>query len=356
MTDRAARAVIRRIEHATAAALHRTAPTRLLVAASGGPDSAAALLALHERAAARCWQLEAAHFDHGIAPPELRASFRATAEALASRCGLPLHCAGADVPRLAAGVGLEGAARRARYAFLDRLAREREMDAVVVGHTMDDQAETVLLHLIRGSGIDGLAGMRPRSPLPESADPAAAPLIRPLLGVRRRETIGLCRAFRLDFVEDPANRDLTHLRNCLRLEVLPALAAWNPRITEALAGLAAGATLDRELLEALTDQAVSELTRDTAPASAGITISRRSLRAHPPALQARVLRRLVAAVGGGAPSHERTQALLRLLERGGHQVECGRRTVAEAHGDQLHIGARHDAPDRSPHNRGELVK
>ncbi|MEE9276864.1 MAG: tRNA lysidine(34) synthetase TilS [Dehalococcoidia bacterium] len=339
MSRRRVRAIVHRIERAAAGALERSGAATLLVALSGGPDSSAALVALHERASRHGWRLEAAHFDHGIARAEVRAAFQAAADDLTCRLGVPLHNAAADVPRVAAeqGLSLETAARAERYAFLARAARDCAADAIVTGHTMDDQAESVLLHLIRGSGIDGLAAMRPRAPVPIADGAAFPPLLRPLLGVRRTETVELCRASAVQYVDDPANRDPAPLRNRIRRDFVPRLAGLNPRIVESLAALADSAAADRTLLDTLTEEAVAEVVQLAPPSASEVSLSRRRLRARPPALQARVLRRLVTSVGGEAPSHERTQALLRLLEHGGGRVECGRGVVADARGDCLRV-------------------
>ena len=342
MLDRQSRAVVHRIERAAVAALGSCAPATMLIAVSGGADSSATLIALHERAARYAWRLEAAHLDHGLAPLDVRTSFRDAAEALAGRLGVPFHAAAVDVPQLAAArrAGLEITARQERYRFLARLARTRDADAIVTGHTMDDQAETVLLHLIRGAGVDGLAGMRPRSAVPVADAIAAAPLIRPLLALRRRETEALCRAFGVTPADDPANDQPDLLRNAIRHDLIPRLEALNPRAVEMLAALAGSAAADRDLLEQLTIAAVPRVTLEAETDASAVIVSRRALLREPPALQARVLRRLVASVGGETLSHERTLALLGLLQSGGGRVECGAGTVAEARGDRLHIGLR----------------
>ncbi|HJN93584.1 MAG TPA: ATP-binding protein, partial [Dehalococcoidia bacterium] len=150
MKPRHARALVHRIERATAEALGQgdpspPQPTKLLVAVSGGADSSATLLALSERAQQHGWQLSAVHVDHGIAAPAIRAAFRTAVRDLTERLEVPLVECAVDVPGVAAGEGLsiETAARRERYAALSRVASQEAVAAVVTGHTIDDQAESV---------------------------------------------------------------------------------------------------------------------------------------------------------------------------------------------------------------------
>ncbi len=311
------------------------AEPRLIVAVSGGADSSATLLALADRADHN-WSVNAVHVDHRIASPATRAGFRAAAEAVASRAGAPFQIVEVDAPASAdeQGTSLETAARDARYGSLARAAVELEANAIVTGHTADDQAETVLLHLIRGSGLDGLTAMAPAARLPLPNPPAVA-LLRPLLDVQRRETRAFCAFHQLDYVDDPANADATHLRNRVRGDVLPGLVAINPKIVEALGRLARDLRVDRDFLEAQTGSALAELAQ--LQREGGYTFSRSRLGALPAAIQRRVLRDCVQRLDTQPPTHERLEALQRLLLRGGHRVECGAGVVAEARGDELRL-------------------
>ena len=378
--SRDVRARLHQIQRATRAALHDPAapkpqrPARLLVGISGGPDSSALLLALADGVDREGWSLVAAHVDHGIAPAPIRQAFQAAAADVAQRAGVALHVRRVDAPAEAAraGDGLEAAARRLRYQALldiatsDAVRESSPIDALVVGHTMDDQAESVLLHLVRGSALDGLAGMSARCPIPRDTGPrdpaisdrhsgpgAHLPLIRPLLGLRRHETAALCRAFGLSPLADPANTNPAHTRVRIRTDILPRLADLNPAIVERLASLAGAVALDRALLTDLTTEALRDVAqmpprdgprphpthaeapqRDSAP-PAVIQFSRRALRRQPPAIRARVLRRRIQDLGGEPPDWERTAALLRLVDRGGHRVQCAGGVQAEAIGDRL---------------------
>jgi tRNA(Ile)-lysidine synthase len=209
---------------------------RVLVAVSGGADSTALLLALEElkRIGLLDVELTAAHLDHGLrgASAEEDARF---AESLARSHGFEFVSARADVGRRVSesGDNLEQAARRARYEFLSEAARRVGAHAVLTGHTLDDQAETVLLRLLRGSGSEGLGGMRPERSLEEGGEVS---LRRPLLEwARRADTEGYCRARGVEFRADEMNEDERFARVRVRRTLLPLLETFNPRAAESLA-------------------------------------------------------------------------------------------------------------------------
>ena len=341
--DRASRDIAGRIQRACRVALDGLAidrPRRLLVGLSGGPDSSALLLALAAGAEREGWSIVAAHIDHGIAPAAVRREFADSARAVAEHAGVPLRTRHVDAPAAAArcGDGLEAAARALRYDALLGLAADafdgRSADAIVVGHTMDDQAESVLLHLIRGSGSDGLAGMAAAGTVPRPG--ARVPLLRPLLDIRREQTLALCAAAGVVPAHDAANDDPAYTRVRLRRDIVPALQSINPAIVPRLAALAGAVAIDRALLDALTSDALQALRAGAPPAPPGsVAFSRRALARQPRAIRARLLRRQVIALGGEAPDWDRTRALLRLAAQGGHQVQCAGGVVAEAAGDRL---------------------
>ena len=231
---------------------------RVLVAVSGGADSAALLLALEEltRAGLLGVELTAAHLDHGLRGERGREDARWVAW-LAGSLGFRCVVAHAPVAELARARrdNLEQAARRARYEFLARSARESGARAVLVAHTLDDQAETVLMRLLRGSGAEGLGGMAAERALEEGG---GVSLRRPLLSwARRADTEAYCRARGVEFRSDEMNEDERYARVRLRRRLLPLLETFNPRAAEALGRAAAllredSAALDRlaaELLE-----------------------------------------------------------------------------------------------------------
>jgi len=197
-------------------------PGPVVVAVSGGADSTALLLILADLADELGLVIHVAHFDHRTRPKQSAEDADFVAK-LANRIGAPIRVGRADKP-----TKTEEAARIARYDFLRRAANEIGATAIATGHTRDDQAETVLLHLTRGSGLAGLAGMRP---LREG-------IARPLLAIGRADTVAVCRAARIRPRVDPTNRSLKFARNRVRREVIPKLAKINPRASEAIARFA----------------------------------------------------------------------------------------------------------------------
>jgi tRNA(Ile)-lysidine synthase len=200
-------------------------PGPVLVAVSGGADSTALLLILADLAEELGIVIHVAHFDHRTRPKQSAGDADFVAK-LANRVGAPIRVGRAEKP-----TKTEDAARIARYDFLRRAAREIGASAIATGHTRDDQAETVLLHLTRGAGLPGLAGMRP----------VREGIARPLLAIGRTDTVAVCRAAGIRPRTDPTNRSLKFARNRVRLEVLPKLAKINPRASEAIARFAEAA-------------------------------------------------------------------------------------------------------------------
>ena len=219
-------------------------PDPVALAVSGGPDSLA-LLVLAARAGL---DVLAVHVDHGLRPGSDREA--AVVAGVAARYGAAFEGRSVTV---APGPGLEARARRARYEVLPA--------GVLTGHTMDDQAETVLLAMLRGAALDGLAGMRwqggfvagTRSSAPVDTGEAVAGPVHPLLGLRRSETVALCAAEGLQPIDDPSNHDLRFRRNRVRHQVLPMLCDVAGRdLVPVLARQARLLGDDADLLEALS--------------------------------------------------------------------------------------------------------
>lgn len=208
---------------------------KLLVALSGGADSTALLLALKAVYPERA--LHAGYIDHGLRPAEERARERELVEALCVRLGVSLSMRSVDVAaeRRRVRTSWEDAARRARYAALAAIAGEIGADAVLTGHTRDDQAETVLLHLTRGAGLRGLRGLQPVTRPWGEPGPA---LLRPLLQAGHADCLAYCRARGVLWCEDSTNAGTAFARNRVRHAALPALARVHPGATKALARLA----------------------------------------------------------------------------------------------------------------------
>ncbi|RJX36407.1 MAG: tRNA lysidine(34) synthetase TilS [Desulfarculus sp.] len=221
-------------------------PGVVLAAVSGGADSVALLRLLHQAAPGRGWRLSVAHVDHGLRPDsEDDAAFVA---GLAAEMGLSFHLRRVRVQ--ARGRSLEEAAREARRAALLNMAAEAGAGTIALGHTADDQAETVLARLLCGTGPSGLAAMRPWD----------APWWRPLLGLRREALRRWLRALGQDWREDPSNQQMGPLRNRVRQRLLPlAQELVNPRAVEALSRLAALAADEEEMWEQWCQRAAGAL-------------------------------------------------------------------------------------------------
>jgi tRNA(Ile)-lysidine synthase len=233
---------------------------RALVAVSGGADSTALLLALEELAGAGllCAELTAAHLDHGLRGERACEDAR-WVEGLARSFGFECVVGRAPVAEQARASrdNLEQAARRARYEFLAATARAVGARALLVAHTLDDQAETVLMRLLRGSGAEGLGGMTAERVLEVGGGPLA--LRRPLLAwARRADTEGYCRARGVEPRADEMNDDEAFARVRVRRRLLPLLETFNPRAAEALARAASLLREDSAALDALAAALLEE--------------------------------------------------------------------------------------------------
>jgi tRNA(Ile)-lysidine synthase len=258
----------------------------VLVACSGGADSlalAAATAFVGPRLDLRAGGVTV---DHGLQPGSAERAARVAAQL--GELGLdPVRSTTVTVPPGSAAAGPEAAARVARYGALDVAVKEYGAAAVLLGHTLDDQAETVLLGLARGSGGRSLAGMPGRR----------GPYRRPLLAVRRATTAAACAELGLEPWQDPHNRDFRFARARVRHQALPALeAALGPGVAEALARTASQLRADAECLDELAFAESGQL-RGYGSDPAGLDAG--SLRALPAAIRARVLRD--AAIMAGCP-------------------------------------------------------
>lgn len=274
----------------------------VLVACSGGPDSLAlAAVAAHFAHTGRC-RVGAVVVDHGLQA----GSARTAAAAAGAACELGLDPV--EVRRVAVereGMGPEAAARTARYAALDDAAARLGAAAVLLGHTLDDQAEQVLLGLARGSGTRSLAGMPARRGL----------YVRPFLELRRSDTEAICDFYGLDPWHDPTNLDPAYARSRVRADVLPFLEEQlGPGIAQALSRTARILGQDADHLERLSAEAYQQLRRLD---DGGILLSEEGLRALPAALRQRVLALAALELGAFQPSFERLRAAESLLDRKG---------------------------------------
>ncbi len=273
----------------------------VIVALSGGADSLALAAATAFEAPKRGIRGVAVTVDHGL--QDGSAEIAATAAATAESLGLSARVVRAVVR---AGGGPEAAARDARYEALDAVAREVGAEAILVGHTLDDQAETVLLGLARGSGATSLQGM---APVAERVD--GCRILRPLLEVRRETTQAACAAEGLDPWLDPHNSDPRFTRVRVRETVLPALEhELGPGVAEALARTAAQMREDAEAFAEMIDEIIEDVVEH---AEAGISLSVGALAANPAALRHRLIRHVVAAEFGQSLTRSQTLDVARLV-------------------------------------------
>ena len=291
----------------------------VVCAFSGGPDSTALLLELKRlRDEKLIGPLYAAHFEHGIRGAESQADL-AFCRQVCLDLGVPLFSESGDVPFYAGESGLsqETAARKLRYAFLRRLKKALEAGCIALGHHLDDQAETVLMHLVRGSGMKGLIGMSPRN----------GDLVRPLLGTKRVDILGYLAECRQPYRLDSTNMSPDYSRNRLRQEVMSSLSAINPCAAEHIASCADRLRAEDEYLDSLARKALDE--------TGG---SRKALASLPSVLRDRAALMLIRQA-----TDDFTEAdVFRLTELfslpSGRSVPLRGHLVARADGDRLIIG------------------
>lgn len=267
-------------------------PTKtLLVALSGGPDSLCLLDAV--------WRLGypviVAHLNHRLRPEAWR-DVQVVKQFVSDR-NLTLAIGEVDAGEFADAHGLtvEEAARIVRYRFLFEQAERSNAQAVVVGHTADDQVETVLMHLLRGAGLSGLSGMTYHS-LPNSWS-QTIPLVRPLLGVWREEILAYLAERGLQPVQDASNLDSRYFRNRIRQNLIPALKSYNPQVRQRIWHTAFSLQGDQEILEQAVDTAWQACQIITGPGYVSFKIG--ELQDQYPGMQRRLLRRAVALLRSG---------------------------------------------------------
>lgn len=225
-------------------------------AVSGGADSMALLFALYLLKEKLQITLSAAHYNHGLRGEESDRD-EAFVRTFCDRFEIPLYCGHGQVT--AGPKGLEAAAREARYAFFETIPGK-----IATAHTADDNAETVLMHLVRGTGLKGLGGITP----------VRGRVIRPMLGITRQEVLAFLEEYHVSFVTDSTNETDEFLRNRIRHRVMPLLKEENPRLAENLSAMALSLRQDEEALEALAGEELPPVSQ---------------LRELPAALQSRLL-------------------------------------------------------------------
>ncbi len=262
----------------------------IVVACSGGADSLALLhgLAALRRSSLRNYEnitLHAASLNHGLRGAESAADAAFVAEV---SCSLGINCtigAISDAERAAWKGSVEASARNARYAFLRKTAAETGAFAIALGHTLDDQAETVLMRLLSGAGGDGMAAMRIKS----------GDLIRPMLRMRRHETEAYCRENGLQYRTDATNFDVAYTRNRIRLELFPVMEAIAPQVKEILARESEIFAADADYLNFAAAQVWNEV--HTILSDGSVMLRRKDLQKLPNAMRWRMIRMAAAQIG-----------------------------------------------------------
>lgn len=269
----------------------------VLAACSGGADSGAMLFALARLAPEMGFALQAASLDHGLRPTAVRDVEIARTQAQAA--GVPFHALAVSV---ASGASLQARAREARYAALFACAKDIGAERVAVAHTRDDQAETVVMRVLRGAGIGGLGGIAPRR---------ADGVVRPLIDCARAEVLAFARRHCPAIAEDQSNADARFERVRVRERIVPALAAEDPAVIDHLADLADDA---RELWDALAPGARDLLERGLEDS---VTIRVSTLREAPAAVRRVALRIWVREVTGTPLGRAALDQIDHGLSRGG---------------------------------------
>ena len=275
-----------------------------LLAVSGGADSLAlahACAALQgEGYGAYC----VCHVEHGLRGAEALRDMQLVQD-FCQKFGLPCYVEHVDVKKLAVDghLSTEDAARRLRYAALRRVAKKVQAQALVTAHHEGDQAETLLLKLLRGAGLDGLSAMRPRQ----------GDILRPLLSVPRAELEAYCEAEHLAYCHDSTNDDTAYTRNSVRKELLPLLARrYNAEIMPTLARTATLLAEDADFIADAANACYERLARGDGEK---VSFALAALIAEPAALRRRVLRHAYFELGGTELSYERSRALEEMCER-----------------------------------------
>jgi len=272
----------------------------VLIALSGGADSvclARVLLALGERLHIR---LAAAHYNHQLRG-EASGRDEAFVRQFCSAFDLPLTVGSGDVAGAVrqSGCGMEETAREMRYAFLTATAQTMGADKIATGHNADDNVETVLLHLIRGAGLRGLAGI----------PPSRGQIVRPILALERREVEAYLAELGQGFVEDATNCDTALRRNALRHQVLPILKGLNPNLAEGVLRQSELLRQDSRFLDEVAEEAFGEQNSPPEEGNGAVCLPIKNLTALAPAIASRVVALAIRAAGGEADAVHVRQVL-----------------------------------------------
>lgn len=271
------------------------------------------------------WRLHIAHVHHGLRGSDADADARFVADHAAT-LGHPMHVHRVNTRDRAKADRhtLEQAARDARYRFFARIAARIDADGVAVAHHADDQAETVLHHILRGSGLRGLAGMPARRPL---SGTSAVPLIRPMLELKRDDVMRYLAALNVPHRSDASNQDAAHTRNRIRNDLLPLIrSSINPAATDALLRLASQARAASDLIDRAAARLLDAAAETRSKQKPGVlSLPLADFRRRPPIIRTAIIRAALERLGVPLRriGHERLTAAAEMLDsgRGGRRVE-----------------------------------
>lgn len=263
--------------------------SRILVACSGGPDSMALLYLLQDIATHRhtTYKIGVAIVDHCIRPESKDEVLWLQHQV--EELGLPFYSATFDVPRLSKEhkTSEETIGRQVRYQWLNEIAQSEGYDYISVAHHKDDQAESILAHIIRGSGLNGLTGMS------VVQSEYAIPVVRPLLDVTKEDLLAYIGTKHISYCVDSTNEDVRYQRNRIRHRIIPELEAVNPAVVDAIVRLGSSVNEDVMVISDLTSRTFDKL---VSIGDDEVRISRRALRQEPLAIQRRLWQRLVSTI------------------------------------------------------------
>ena len=319
----------------------------MVVAASGGPDSTALLRCLHRLLDRFSLSLHVAHLNHDFRGAEADHD-AAFVQRLADGLGLPCSIDKQDPISYQRGRSIssfEQAAREMRYSFLASVAASVGAKAIALGHTADDQAETVLIHLLRGTGLHGLRGMSELAEWPWPMPNPGPCLFRPLLGAGKADTAEYCRALGQTFRQDSGNYMWRFTRNKVRLDLLPRLARdYNPRVREALTRLSSVASEEVDFIEGELSRHWRDIAEEKDDA---VEFKVSGLLTLHVSLQRYALRRAFEIVAGDtrtlSETHLETMLSLMHRRRGGRSLDLPRGVQAALQGSVLRVSRRREA-------------
>lgn len=288
--NKAAKVILRDVKKIVDASGALSCGDTVIIGVSGGPDSVALLHILSTLRHELGLSLHVAHFNHGWRKSANRDEH--FVRRLASEWGLPCSCARMSGRLLKAASALEERGRVQRLRFFERLAKKINARAVILGHTQDDLVETVLMHILRGSGLQGMRGMLAHRKI------QGIVLIRPLLGVRKRDILAYLKRNRIRYRQDPTNQRARFFRNRVRLELLPFLEKnYNSGIRVALANLADTVCADYDYLEVEARKVFERMAKHVSNNKA-VRLNRKAFMRQPEAIKRMLIRLAVERVQG----------------------------------------------------------